>query len=315
MSVVPTMPGTAAVTRRVHLRRRQRHAALRRRRRLSDVSPAPEAGEILAVIGPNGAGKTSLFNSLDRRLQAAGGNDHFHSSGAATPRGHRAASPPGQQAGIARTFQTIRLFNALTTFENVKIGAEAHQRHRPDRGHAPRAPDTARGARERQEAPRDARLRRPARRSQRHRRARSPTATADGSRSPGRLRPSPECSCSTSRRPAPTRRRSSELTELIRRVSDELGVIVLLIEHDMGLVMSLAERISSSNFGRDDRRGRAREDSRNNQLSSRPTSASGSRGVRLTPAGPAWCVDESPHAAKPIRRARTAPRTPTRRGR
>ena len=45
--------------------------------------------------------------------------------------------------GVARTFQTSRMFNALTTFENVKIGVESKQHTGPARRHAPLAPDPA----------------------------------------------------------------------------------------------------------------------------------------------------------------------------
>jgi branched-chain amino acid transport system ATP-binding protein len=96
---------------------------------LNDVSLQMYRGEILAVIGPNGAGKTSLFNSLtgvyvpqegDVRLAAREGDPPRSVLGRKTHEINR--------LGVARTFQNIRLFPALTALENVKIGVETRQR-------------------------------------------------------------------------------------------------------------------------------------------------------------------------------------------
>src|SRR5881409_3778785 len=92
---------------------------------LNDVSLQMFRGEILAVIGPNGAGKTSLFNSLTGVYVPQEGEIRL----AARP-GDSATSVLGRKThvvnamGVARTFQNIRLFPALTVLENVKIGVE-----------------------------------------------------------------------------------------------------------------------------------------------------------------------------------------------
>ena len=94
---------------------------------LNDVSLHQRRGEILAVIGPNGAGKTSLFNSLTGVYKPQEGTITF------TGEPGNPVSVIGRKphrlngAGIARTFQASRMFSALTTFENVKIGAESHR--------------------------------------------------------------------------------------------------------------------------------------------------------------------------------------------
>src|SRR5437763_7240369 len=88
---------------------------------LQDVSLHQDRGEILAVIGPNGAGKTSLFNCLTGVYHPQEGTIAFTGSDG------RRISLIGRkphdinQLGIARTFQNIRLFNALTAFKNIKI--------------------------------------------------------------------------------------------------------------------------------------------------------------------------------------------------
>jgi branched-chain amino acid transport system ATP-binding protein len=98
---------------------------------LNDVSLSLRRGEILSVIGPNGAGKTSLFNCLTGVYRPQEGSILF------TPKGRQPVRVIGRKPykvnrlGVARTFQTSRMFNALTTFENVKIGVESRQHTGP----------------------------------------------------------------------------------------------------------------------------------------------------------------------------------------
>ena len=92
---------------------------------LNDVSLQMRRGEILAVIGPNGAGKTSLFNSLTGVYTPQEGTINL-----VAHRGDAPVSVIGKKThvvnhlGVARTFQNIRLFPALTALENVKVGVE-----------------------------------------------------------------------------------------------------------------------------------------------------------------------------------------------
>src|SRR3954447_24712826 len=81
---------------------------------LENVSLQQHRGEILSVIGPNGAGKTSLFNCLTGVYTPQEGAITFTSaSGSAYPLIGRKPHDI-TQLGVARTFQNIRLFNALT---------------------------------------------------------------------------------------------------------------------------------------------------------------------------------------------------------
>jgi len=79
-------------------------------------------GEILGVIGPNGAGKTTLFNCLSGLETPTGGEIRF--------RGQRRGGRPDRftRAGLARTFQNIRLFPNMTAFENVLVGRHCRTR-------------------------------------------------------------------------------------------------------------------------------------------------------------------------------------------
>ena len=88
---------------------------------LDDLSFSVEQGHICALIGPNGAGKTTLFNVLSR-LYAS-------NSGTVTFDGHDLLSVPAHRIaglGLARTFQNVALFPALTVLENVLTGAHSH---------------------------------------------------------------------------------------------------------------------------------------------------------------------------------------------
>src|SRR6195952_3849398 len=99
---------------------------------LNNISLQMHRGEILAVIGPNGAGKTSLFNSLTGVYTPQEGTITL-----AARKGDTLTSVLGQKThvinhmGVARTFQNIRLFPALTALENVKVGVETRQKSGP----------------------------------------------------------------------------------------------------------------------------------------------------------------------------------------
>lgn len=84
---------------------------------VSDVSFTLRSGQIKAVIGPNGAGKTTLFNLLTGVLPPDTGSVRIRGQQVPTGGPHRTA-----QCGVARTFQTPRLFSSMTVLENVLVG-------------------------------------------------------------------------------------------------------------------------------------------------------------------------------------------------
>ena len=216
---------------------------------LDDVSIQMHRDEILAVIGPNGAGKTSLFNSLTGVYQPGEGTI----TAAARP-GSAPVSVIGKKPdvvnrlGVARTFQNIRLFPALTALENVKIGIETRQKSGPVAAmlgmpwqRAEERASTARGL----ELLRDVGLMSKANDlagslaygEQR----RLEIARALGTNPGVILLDEPAAGTN------PVEKR--ELASLIKGINVEDGVSVLLIEHDMKLVMSVADRIVVLNFG------------------------------------------------------------------
>jgi branched-chain amino acid transport system ATP-binding protein len=92
-------------------------------RALVDVSFGIATGEIYGLIGPNGAGKTTLFNLLTGIYPPSAGSFRFDGRNLAGLTPDRIAA-----AGIARTFQNIRLFANLSSLENVMVGRHVRTR-------------------------------------------------------------------------------------------------------------------------------------------------------------------------------------------
>jgi branched-chain amino acid transport system ATP-binding protein len=90
---------------------------------LDGISFSIERGAIYGLIGPNGAGKTTLFNTLTGIYPTDGGAYVFDGKPLAGLAPDRVAA-----AGIARTFQNIRLFANLSALENVMIGRHVRTR-------------------------------------------------------------------------------------------------------------------------------------------------------------------------------------------
>ncbi|MDR2567653.1 MAG: ABC transporter ATP-binding protein [Bifidobacteriaceae bacterium] len=83
---------------------------------VDDVSAQIHHGEIVGLIGPNGAGKTTFFNCLTGLYKPTSGEVRL--KGKALPPKPRLVV----KAGVARTFQNIRLFHDMTAMENVMVG-------------------------------------------------------------------------------------------------------------------------------------------------------------------------------------------------
>ncbi|HSR13976.1 MAG TPA: ATP-binding cassette domain-containing protein, partial [Thermodesulfobacteriota bacterium] len=84
---------------------------------LKKVSFEITAGEIVSLIGPNGAGKTTLFNCINGILPFDEGDVIFEGKSLREKKPHEAA-----ELGLARTFQTTRLFGKMTILENAVLG-------------------------------------------------------------------------------------------------------------------------------------------------------------------------------------------------
>jgi len=94
---------------------------------LEDVSLEVKSGEIVGLIGPNGAGKTTLLNLVSGLYEATEGEMTLDGVSLDRAASHRIA-----RLGLARTFQTTRLFRELTVDQNIEVAASMARRHRPD---------------------------------------------------------------------------------------------------------------------------------------------------------------------------------------
>ncbi|MGE5529456.1 MAG: ABC transporter ATP-binding protein [Patescibacteria group bacterium] len=90
---------------------------------LNRVSFSVRQGSITALIGPNGAGKTTAFNLITGVYAPSGGEIHLDGRRVDGLAVHRLA-----RLGLARTFQTVKLFAPMTVLENVMVGCHASLR-------------------------------------------------------------------------------------------------------------------------------------------------------------------------------------------
>jgi ABC-type branched-subunit amino acid transport system ATPase component len=90
---------------------------------LDAVSFDVRRGEILGLIGPNGAGKTTCFNIMTGVYRPTSGDIRLEGRSLARMKRYKII-----QSGVARTFQNIRLFGAMTALENVVVGTDARHR-------------------------------------------------------------------------------------------------------------------------------------------------------------------------------------------
>ncbi len=88
---------------------------------LVNLSFEVHPGHIIGVIGPNGAGKTTLFNCISGLDSPTGGSVRFQGVDLLGMPAHRIV-----REGIARTFQTTRLFGNLSVLENVMVARHIH---------------------------------------------------------------------------------------------------------------------------------------------------------------------------------------------
>lgn len=207
-----------------------------------DVSFAIEPGAIVAMIGPNGAGKSTVFNLITGIYQPSKGTIQFdgrHIEGLRTDL--------VTKAGIARTFQNIRLFSFMSALDNVMTGEHPrmHAKLWDSLLHTPQMRAEERSVRARAlellrfvglESNADNYARNLPYGSQR----RLEIARA--------LASSPKLILLDEPAAGMNPREKTDLVTLIRRIRDT-GVTVFLIEHDMGLVMEISERITVLDHG------------------------------------------------------------------
>ena len=96
---------------------------------LTDITFGVGEGEIVGLIGPNGAGKTTTFNLITGIYPPNGGDIRFRGRSLVGRKTHQIC-----HAGIARTFQLVRIFPTMTVVENVLEGAVYSRRMQSRKG-------------------------------------------------------------------------------------------------------------------------------------------------------------------------------------
>ena len=199
--------------------------------------------EIAGLIGPNGAGKTTVFNLLTKVYQPTAGAIVLDDKDT-----HSMTTAQVNKAGIARTFQNIRLFGDLTVAENLMVAMNDSMRYGLAGSilHFPRFAREEHIARERAEELLSIF------RMESHADERAGSLPYGAQRRLEILRALASNPClllldepAAGMNPSET----AELMENIRKIRDTFQIAVLLIEHDMNLVMNICEGICVLNFG------------------------------------------------------------------
>jgi branched-chain amino acid transport system ATP-binding protein len=211
---------------------------------VSDVSIDVPRRSIVSIIGPNGAGKTTLFNMLTGLYRPSAGRMFFEEGEITHKRPDIITS-----LGVARTFQNLRLFRAMTALENVVVGRHARMRagvfgsilrppavRREERAARERAGELLDyvGLREEQFGQVAGNLSYGDRRRVEIARALAADPTL-------LLLDEPTAGMNP--------QESDQLTDFMRKLRDDLGLTILLIEHDMRVVMGISERITVLDLG------------------------------------------------------------------
>ena len=211
---------------------------------VDDVSLDIPRHSIVSLIGPNGAGKTTLFNMLTGLYKPTSGKILF---------GGRDVSHSRPDVitglGIARTFQNIRLFGAMSALENVMIGRHARMRAGL-LGSIVRPPRVRREEREVRARARELLEYVGVRRGAFGRMA-TQLSYGDQRRVEiaRALASDPQLLLLDEPTAGMNSQESAELTSFMRKLRDELGLTILLIEHDMKVVMDVSERVTVLDHG------------------------------------------------------------------
>jgi len=205
-----------------------------------------DEGEILSVIGPNGAGKTTLFNLVTGVYEPTGGEIVFAGESIKGLEPHKIT-----RRGIARTFQTLRLFLNMSVRENVMAAAYGHTKAGAFRSML-RTPGQRREEREIRAAAEQRlaffgerltgyRWDQPAYSLSYANRRRLEIARATATNPRLLLLDEPAAGMNP--------KETHEIAELIAKLRDEGGFTILVIEHDMHVVEGISDRVVALDHG------------------------------------------------------------------
>jgi branched-chain amino acid transport system ATP-binding protein len=205
-----------------------------------------DEGEIVSVIGPNGAGKTTFFNLITGVYEPTSGDILFEGSSIKGLEPHKIT-----RRGIARTFQTLRLFLNMSVRENVMAAAYAHTSAGPLRSML-QTPGMRREEREIRELAEKRlaffgerlmgyRWDQPAYSLSYANRRRLEIARATATNPRLLLLDEPAAGMNP--------KETHEITELIEKLRTDGGYTILVIEHDMHVVEGISDRVVALDHG------------------------------------------------------------------
>ncbi len=219
---------------------------------IDGVSFSLDQGQVLALIGPNGAGKSTMFNLVSGTYQPTAGTLRFDGEDVTD-----ANAVAMSRRGVARTFQKIRLFKALSVMDNVVIGSQSAATLPPWRhllgGRAVR--QAVKETRESSVALLDL----VGLRHQEHVRADTLSYGQQRMLEIARaLATKPKLLLVDEPAAGLNLAEAEHLVDRLRRIRD-MGVTLMLVEHNMDLVMDVADKVVVMDFGKKLAQGSPRE--------------------------------------------------------
>ena len=200
--------------------------------------------EIAGLIGPNGAGKTTVFNLLTKVYQPTRGTILL--DGRDT---HSMTTAQVNRAGIARTFQNIRLFDNLSVVDNVKVGLHNQMRYGMASGIL-RLPGYWKEERVAKERAMELLSIFDMQDLSKHQAGSLPYGAQRRLEIVRALATNPSLLLLDEPAAGMNPSETAELMNNIRKIRDTFQIAIMLIEHDMNLVMGVCEGICVLNFGR-----------------------------------------------------------------
>jgi branched-chain amino acid transport system ATP-binding protein len=220
---------------------------------VNDVDFTIPEGSIVSLIGPNGAGKTTFFNMLTGVYKPTSGQIVFDGTDVT-------AKPPHAitERGIGRTFQNIRLFQHMTSLENVLVGMHARLKS----GILASIFGTRGQRREEKEAEDQARelLRFSGLRGQYDELARNLSYGDQRRLEVARaLATQPKLLLLDEPTAGMNPQETAAFTDFVHKLRADRGLTILMIEHDMKVVMGISDRVTVLDYGEKIAEGAPRE--------------------------------------------------------
>ena len=202
-----------------------------------------ESGQLYGLIGPNGAGKTTVFNLLTGVYKPDAGSillDGVNITGKRTI--------DINQAGVARTFQNIRLFKVMSVLDNVTVGLHNHHPYSTLEGIL-RAPRFFKVEKEMDERAMELLKVFDLDKEADYKASNLPYGKQRKLEIARALATEPKLLLLDEPAAGMNPNETKELMDTIRFVREHFGLMILLIEHDMKLVSGICERLTVLNFG------------------------------------------------------------------